>query len=317
MKTLTDFAPIEQAVLALAKLDGRLVHSPAAEIWFARARIEGAVTAARSAGIPISAKDLLEWISGRTPPPRHSEGLNDPLSVAALFHLALATTERDKSPVARATLHALRTLLDDRNEAEVWGGEDLVRFGPAWREIGQRASRPFPSPTLAAIAGRMLEMRQSSNIRNGQVPTISSVDGRLFSLPPASASTTWLLGLHLPVMLRSAGLIEHGLPCFTDLPRYLPDDEAVLAIEVARRIARIATANLDALAQMERTLASAETRLAITSRSRAPTLLRLELCYPGITARGAARLLNISPQGATKLLVQVHEALKPPKTTVS
>ena len=75
-------------LLLLGRLDGRLQNSPARQIWLARARVSGAATIAGIAGIPVNVDDILNWICGRTPPPRHSEGLNNPLSIAALFHLS-------------------------------------------------------------------------------------------------------------------------------------------------------------------------------------------------------------------------------------
>src|SRR3546814_5147456 len=73
----------DHALLVLGRLDGRLCNSPAADIWLARARLKGASMLSGFAGVPVSVAELQNWICGRTPPPRHSEGLNDPLSVAA------------------------------------------------------------------------------------------------------------------------------------------------------------------------------------------------------------------------------------------
>ena len=101
----------EQALLLLGRLDGRLANSAAADIWMARARLKGAALLAGVAGVPVTVRELQDWICGRTPPPRHSEGLNDPLSVAALVHFALSASESRRDPIARATLNISRTLL--------------------------------------------------------------------------------------------------------------------------------------------------------------------------------------------------------------
>jgi len=81
--------------------------------------------------------------------------LNDPVSVAAVFHLAIEASVADNGPLARATLNVLRTVLDDRSEAEVWAGSDLAYFGPAWRQARIEAQAPYPSPSLLSVADRM------------------------------------------------------------------------------------------------------------------------------------------------------------------
>ncbi|HKT78497.1 MAG TPA: hypothetical protein VJQ78_17325, partial [Sphingobium sp.] len=134
----------EQALLLLGRLDGRLANSAAADIWMARARLKGAALLAGVARVPVTVRELQDWICGRTPPPRHSEGLNDPLSVAALVHFALSASESRRDPIARATLNISRTLLDDRKEAQSWAPDDLVRFGPAWREAQALVEAPYP-----------------------------------------------------------------------------------------------------------------------------------------------------------------------------
>lgn len=121
-------------LLLIGRLDGRLNGSPARDIWLARARVKAAAMVAGIAGVPVDTAALLDWICGRTPPPRHSEGLNDPLSIAALMHFLLLA-EDSNDPVARASLNVLRTLLDDRAQAEMWGRDDLVRFGQTFREV--------------------------------------------------------------------------------------------------------------------------------------------------------------------------------------
>ncbi|WP_371420219.1 hypothetical protein, partial [Tardiphaga sp.] len=142
----------------LGRLDGRLQNSPWADIWLARARLQGAAQLAGLAGAPIDVRHLQNWICGRTPPPRASEGLNDPVSVAAVFHLAIEASVSDKGPLARATLNVLRTVLDDRSEAEVWAGGDLAYFGPAWRQARIEAQAPYPSPSLRSVADRIAAM---------------------------------------------------------------------------------------------------------------------------------------------------------------
>ena len=71
-------------MLLLGRLDGRLQNSPWADIWLARARLQGAAQLAGLAGVPIDVRHLQDWISGRTPPPRASEGLMSAAKVSII-----------------------------------------------------------------------------------------------------------------------------------------------------------------------------------------------------------------------------------------
>jgi hypothetical protein len=297
----------DHALLLLGRLDGRLVNSPAADIWLARARLKGAATLASFAGVPVSVKDLQDWICGRTPPPRHSEGLNDPLSVAALFHFALSATDDHRDPVARATLNISRTLLDDRKEADLWAAEDLVRFGPAWRMAQMLLEAPYPTATLHSIAQRLIDARASLDAPATEGQLLTTADGRQWRIEPRRFDMGWLLACHLPAALTAAGLSARPLPSLVDLPRFLPDDAPVLAGHVATMIARQAGQGLIELDRLEAQLARLPRELPVTRRSKAPLLMRLELAYPGLSRMAVSRLLGISHQGATKLVEQVRE----------
>ncbi|BBF72708.1 hypothetical protein SBA_pBAR4_0170 (plasmid) [Sphingomonas bisphenolicum] len=52
-------------MLLLGRLDGRLQNSPWADIWLARARLQGAAQLAGLAGVPIDVRHLQDWICGR------------------------------------------------------------------------------------------------------------------------------------------------------------------------------------------------------------------------------------------------------------
>ncbi|WP_242127235.1 hypothetical protein [Sphingobium sp. Sx8-8] len=160
----------------------------------------------------MSVRDLQDWICGRTPPPRHSEGLNDPLSVAALFHFALSAAEDHRVPVARATLNVSRTLLDDRKETGLWAADDLVRIGPAWRMAQTLLEAPYPTATLPAICQRLIDARASLEAPATQAQLLTTADGRQWHIEPRRFDTAWLLGCHLPAALTAAGLTARPLP---------------------------------------------------------------------------------------------------------
>ena len=295
----------DQALLLLGRLDGRLLNSPAADIWLAQARLKGAAALASFAGIPVSVRNLQDWICGRTAPPRHSEGLNDPFSIAALFHFALSATEGHGDPIARATLNVSRSLLDDRKEADLWAPEDLVRFGPLWRMAQMLLEAPYPVASFQTVARRLIEARTSLDMPATEGQLLTTIDGRQLRIEARRFDTGWLLACHLPAALVAAGLALRPLPSLVDLRRFLPDDPEALAGHMATMIARQAGQGLVELDRLEAKLAQLP-QLPVTRRSKAPLLIRLELAYPGLGRTAIARLLGISHQGATKLVAQVE-----------
>lgn len=301
---------LQAALLLLGRLDGRLQNSPWADIWLARARLQGAATLANLAGAPISIADLQDWICSRTPPPRASEGLNDPVSVAAVFYLAIEANAEAQDPIARATLNVLRTVLDDRSEAEVWAGSDLTYFGPAWRHARIEAQAPYPSPSLRSVAERIAVMLKAIVVADQAAVNVTTIDGRTLTLDPRSRDRAWLVASHVPAMLRRAGLTLGTLPSLVLLPKFASHDVGALTEVITRSLLAACKAGLKDLDWLERhgpkALAAAATR-----RSRAPLLARLALAYPGLRPPAVARLLDVTPQGARKLLAGLSPRASP------
>lgn len=295
-------------LLLIGRLDGRLLGSPARDIWLARARVKAAATVAGIAGVPVDTAALLDWICGRTPPPRHNEGLNDPLSIAALMHFLLLA-EDSSDPVARASLNVLRTLLDDRAQAEMWGGDDLVRFGQTFREARKRLCAPHPSPTLISVAERLLAVHKELEISPTESRSVTTIDGRTLHVDPRSFGTVWLLACMLPSALAAAGFTLQHIPSFVWLPKFLSSGPAELAEELESALGRTAALGLTELDRLERIVATLPSDLGVTRRSKLPTLMRLEASYPGLRVPAIARLLGISPQGAAKLAAQARSAV--------
>lgn len=295
----------DHALLLLGRLDGRLASSPVADIWLARARLRGAAQLATMAGVPIETRDLQNWISGRTLPPRHSEGLNDPLSVAALFHFALSAGGDGADPIARATLNLSRQLLDDRAEAALWGQDDLVRFGPLWRDVGALLDAPYPAPALGAVADRLLAARAMLDMPRSEGPLLTTSDGRQLRLVGTHQDRGWIIACHLPLALHRAGFTLRLLPALTHLPRLLPDAREPLVEALQHALTKQSLEGLTDLDRLETRMRRLPAMLGVTRRSRAPLLARLELAYPGLSKVAIARLLGISHQGATKLVAQL------------
>lgn len=302
------------ALLLLGRLDGSLSHSNASDIWLARARLEGAAGLSRLAGAPISVEDLQAWISARGSPPRHAEGLDDPISVAALFHFGLTASEATRDPLATATLNVARTLLDDRDAAAMWAADDLARFSAPWRQARAALLAPYPAASLEALAERLLAVAATLEPATSPVHTISTIDGRQLQLDARSAGSTWILACHLPAALHACGLATRILPSLVGLPRYLPKDPAILADQLVAMLFRGCGEGLKELDRLETRLARLDGTLDVTRRSKAPLLARLELAYPNLRTSAVARLLGISHQGATKLIRQLRDARAPTRS---
>ena len=291
--------------MMLGRLDGRLHNSPCTDIFLARARLEGAAALAMLAGVPIRVRDLQDWISGRTPPPRASEGLNDPVSVAAVFHFSLSRDDDLPDPVLTATLKALRTLLDDRSEAEMWGSGDLAYFGPMWRIVRQHADAPFDRRDLLAVAERIFEIAEITRAPAAERSDITSPDGRTLSITSRARDRLWVIGTALPLMLYRAGITSRVIPSMILLPKFLPDSPTTLVEAMFAALEKVIFPAIRDLEALERRLATKLATLDATKRSHAPLLARLMLAYPGLQSKAVARLLDITPQGARKLLARV------------
>jgi hypothetical protein len=220
------------------------------------------------------------------------------------MHFLLLGEDSRGDPVARASLNTLRTLLDDRAQAEMWGHDDLVRFGQAFRTARARLSEPYPSPTLLAVAERLQAVHEELDVNPSEGRTVTTIDGRQLHMDPRSFGTVWLLACMLPRALTAAGMTLQHIPSFVWLPKFLENSSAKLAEELEAALGRTAQLGLADLDRLERIVAALPSDLGVTRRSKLPTLMRLEAAYPGLRVPAIARLLNISPQGAAKLVAQ-------------
>ncbi|MDF0491365.1 hypothetical protein PX554_24930 [Sphingomonas sp. H39-1-10] len=298
----------DDTMLLLGRLDGRLHSSTCADIFLARSRLEGAVALAGLAGVPIDVRSLQDWIAGRSPPPRAPEGLNDPISVAAVFHLAISRDEDTRDPVLRATLNVLRSVLDDRIEAEAYGRDDLAHFGPMWRTIREAADAPLSPPGLFGIAKRVFELSALTETGQEAGYEVVTIDGRSWDLPPRARDRNWLIATTVPRLLQQARLTTRVIPSLILLPKFLPPSPASLAETMMTALHKAVDSALLDLDRIERSIAAARSS-DVTKRSKAPLLSRLLMSYPGLQPRAVATLLNVTPQGARKLLASAGERM--------
>lgn len=195
-------------------------------------------------------------------------------------------------------------MLDDRAEAEVWAGDDLAYFGPAWRQARVEAQAPYPAPSLQAVSERIVVMLETIGEAEQAAVDITTIDGRTLTLDPCIRDRAWLVASHVPAMLQHAGLTLGTLPSLVLLPKFSPHDADALTDVITRSLLATCKAGLKDLDWLERhgpkALAAPATR-----RSRAPLLARLALAYPGLRPPAVARLLDVTPQGARKLMAKL------------
>ena len=266
-------------MMRLGRLDGRLQNSPCTDIYLARSRLDGAAQLAGLAGVPIRIEDLQNWIAGRSPPPRATEGLNDPISVAAVFHIALSRDEDDRDPIARAALGRLRTVLDDRAEAETYGRSDLAYFGPLWKRVREAADAPFPRRDLHSIASRVFEIAALIKDRAADGVGIVSIDGREMVLPPRSRARNWLFASIMPRLLHRSGITLRTIPSLILLPKFLPPSPAALVPVLIDALRKAVDAGLRDLDEIERLVRQISEGPA-TKRSKAPSSRAFKLLIP-------------------------------------
>lgn len=295
-------------MLLLGRLDGRLQSSIFADIFLARCRLDGAAQLACLAGVPIDVDDLQDWIAGRSPPPRASEGLNDPISVAALFHVAISNEEGTKDAILNSTRNVLRSVLDDRTLAESYGSDDLAYFGPLWRKVREAADAPLRAGSLLDVAHRVYDLAALTETDMASGADVVTQDGRSLTLAPRGRERNWLIATSVPRILYRAGFTSRIIPSLILLPKFLPNRPERLAVTMEAAIGRSAGAAHKELGRIEREAARSLTGLSVTRRSKAPLLARLLITYPGLEAGAVARLLEITPQGARKLLATLSRA---------
>ena len=206
------------------------------------------------------------------------------------------------------SLRTLRTVLDDRVGAETYGAEDLVYYWPLWRRVRQAADAPFPLRSLFGVAQRVFEMAELTGRAAADAAAVVSIDGRSLTLPPRARDRNWLIASAVPQMLRAAGITLRVIPSLVLLPKFLPASPEALVPMLAQALAPATDAalrDLDRIERQARTIADGPA----TKRSKAPLLARLQLAYPGLGPKAVARLLNVTPQGARKLLASRGPAL--------
>lgn len=293
---------LETAFLALGRLDGRLSHSPAAAPWLIKARLDGATIAACNAGLPVTASDLEAWISGGRNPPRASEGLNDPMSVAAVVYYYFTTLEQSHAANDMAVARLLRSVLDHEAEAEIWAGTDLIHYGPVWRALSTVADAPDLEPTMSSVAERMHDMaRVAIKAQGRRQIAATSYDGRQFVIAQDD-HRAWLVSIMVPRLLRRAGVTTNLIPSLVPGIRFLDGSVKDFASKLMECIGRQVVVGNKSLTALERKIAGFDQTNRRTARSRLRMAAELGLALPSLSRAKLAIAVKSTPAGARYLL---------------
>jgi hypothetical protein len=295
----------ETALLALGRLDGRLTHSPAAQPWLIKARLEGAAIAACNAGVPVTASDFEAWISGTRNPPRAAEGLNDPLSVAAVVYYYFTTLQQTRGANDIAVARLLRSILDYDGEAHTWAETDLIHYGPLWRALTTLANAPGLKPTISSVAARMQDMARVATKAEGRRQiAATSYDGRQFVIAQDDRRA-WLVSVMVPRLLRRAGITTNLIPSLVPNIRFLDGGATDFAARLRYCIRHNVPAGNRALTALERKITGFDLTYRRTTRSRLRMAAELGLALPSLSRAKLAIAVNSTPAGAGYLMKQL------------
>jgi hypothetical protein len=295
----------ETTFLALGRLDGRLTHSPAGRPWLIKARLEGAAIAACNAGVPVTASDLEAWMSGARNPPRAAEGLNDPMSVAAVVYYYFTTLEQSHAANDAAVARLLRSILDHESEAHTWAGADLIHYGPLWRALSKLTDEPGLEPRISSVAGRMHEMARVAIKAEGRRQIAATAyDGRQLVIAQDDRRA-WLVSLMVPRLLRRARITNNLMPSLVPTMRFLDGGVADFEGMLQQCIAEKVSDGNKALTAMERKIAGFDYAYRRTARSRLRMAAELGLALPSLSRAKLAIAVNSTPAGAGYLLKQL------------
>ncbi|WBY18006.1 hypothetical protein PF049_14085 (plasmid) [Erythrobacteraceae bacterium WH01K] len=295
----------QDPLLALGRLDGRLTHSPARTAWSIRARFEGAAIAARNAGVPTDANAIEAWVAGSGLPPRASEGLNDPLGVAAIVHCFFASLEPATGNRERQVRRLLRGLFDAEAEASTWSGADLIHYGPLWSALLKISEEPGLEPSLTSIAERLAHVARLVTRATDHAELVATLpDGRAVTFG-RDHPRAWLVLAMVPVLLQRSGLSANLLPSLVPRHKFLCSSVAEWRDLLTECLSRQAPAAASALARLEREMAQLHTRYRRTSRSRLVDAAELRVALPSLTRNKLAIAVNATPAGAGYLMRQL------------
>ena len=256
--------------------------------------------------MPTDANAIEAWVAGAGSPPRVSEGLNDPLGVAAIVHYFFASLEPATGNRERQVRRLLHGLFDAEAEALTWSGADLIHYGPLWNALRKIAQEPGLEPSLTAIAARLSQMARLVTRAADHSELVATLpDGQAVTFSRDHPRAWLVLGM-VPVLLQRSGLSVNLLPSLVPRHKFLCSSVVEWRDLLTECLARQAPAAASALERFEREMAQLHTRYRRTSRSRLADAAELRIALPSLTRNKLAMAVNATPAGARYLMRQLE-----------
>lgn len=286
---------LEAALLEIGRVDGRLLSSPARPSWEFAMRMRGISQSCENAGVPVRSEDLSAWVSRGGIPPRHSEGINDDISVAAI---AFQVNELWKSG-ARILKPDQPTRVDAffgyRRRAFEYAGDDARFYRALVADVfedNRSLKKPETITDIAKNCEKLLAVYGS--ILDQRVATHSGVQGLVGA---RVRPVVWLVAAHVPGLLQSAGLTANLHLNLVPSIRDRDCSAAVIETHIRDRIAVEGIASRRLLDEFEREIRNL-TSTVTTKRSRSQMAASVLCAMPEIRSNLLAQAIGSTPQGA-------------------
>jgi hypothetical protein len=286
--------------LQLGRLDGRLANSPARLAWQLNMRLRGMALAAENAGIPVELDDLRVWLSGRSMPPRHREGLNDPVAITTVAFYYIEALKAGGAAGDVAADEMLRSVFDHRQMALDWAPHELLNF-KAVSLLLQQKCRVSSIKEIAACCTKLLAVAFEYNPPGHPVALTANFPDFVRTMPLA-----WLISIKLPLLLRDAGITKILMPNLVPSMRHANLSPNQVETVVMKRLATeigFGHRELDRLEHIYLRFHSASS--AATKRSRVRAAADIVFAFPNIRRTRLAGSIGTTPQGAGLLIKQI------------
>lgn len=285
--------------LDLGRLDERLKTSPARLPWYLKMRAKGIAFAAINAGIPVQPEDVEHWLAGASLSPRHSEGINDNLSIAAVAYYTLGALDSASDAPNVAAKHRMQAMFNRHAAALTWARDDRQALDQLFEQLLLMYDTLTPARSLGSVAQACAQLM---TVVAGYQPLVGERDTAVdLGIPPRDVPQAWLASLFVPLLLARSGLLSSSLPSLIPSIRFV--DMTVKRIEDMLRstLGQEAQHGLRELDLLERRLATCLESMRPTRRSRAINAAELLISFPVLKQARLANCLGITPQGAGQL----------------
>ena len=276
-------------------IGSQLKSSPARASWEFAMRMRGISQSCENAGVPVQPEDLGAWISRGGVPPRHAEGLNDDIGVAAI---AFQLNELWKPGICcKRSVQPSRvdTFFGYRQMAFEYAGDDTRFYRDLAAKILEESHSTRRVETIADVAECCTKLLATYGLMLDQsLADHSAADGIVSA---RVRPVVWLVAACIPRLLQSAGLTENLHPNLVPSIRDRDCPAAEIETRIKDRIAVEGIASRRSLDEFERGIRKL-TSVGATKRSRSQEAATVLCAMPQIRSNLLAQAIGSTPQGA-------------------